>query len=120
MISPSFFLMPSWMRGRGVGLRDNHAGGQPRNDDAYKMSKIEGRYLPRTAIAARKPTQAIENTYSFSRSELALPLYTMAHRLLRSGKISAPGVQSVMANLSHANPARAAGRMPVLIEAARD
>jgi hypothetical protein len=108
------------MWGWHLALRENRARSQPRNGDAYKMSKIVSLNSPRTAIAARKLIQAIENTRSFSRSELALRLYTMAHRLLRLSNDPGSGVQSAMARFSQENPARVVGRMPVLIGAARD
>jgi hypothetical protein len=44
--------------------------------------------------------------------DILMPMYTMAHRLLRLSKISAPGAQSAMATLtfplSHPNNALAA------------
>ena len=48
------------------------------------MSKIKFPGSIRTVIASMKLIQAIENKCYFSIFDLASPLYTMAHRLLRS------------------------------------
>jgi hypothetical protein len=57
--------------------------------------------------------QAIDKIGSFSLLDIATPMYTMAHRLLRLGKdFRRPGVQSAMANLKPPFPFRI--RMPPL------
>jgi hypothetical protein len=51
------------------------------------------------AIAAAKNHQAFDNVVIFLESDIASPMYTMAHHLLQMPKdFRLPGVQSVMAN----------------------
>jgi predicted secreted protein len=54
------------------------------NRAAHKMSKPDrGRAGGGAQIAAFKSKQTIDNTASFSASQFAISMYTMAHRLLR-------------------------------------
>jgi hypothetical protein len=70
-----------------------------RNNSANKMGKFNSGF-------AVKSTQASDNTIAISYTDRPSAVYTMAHRLLRSGGFLPPGTQPrrTLAPLSVAHP----------------